>query len=141
MASATRAFTRALRATAVPSLRTPTARSSRFIAPTQAFRQQQSRRGYASGPQEPEEKYEGNPTGLIIGATALVLGAVGYASYVSKPEWFGQEKKVKGPFRATYQDYQAVYDAIAKHLQEKDDYDDGSYGPVLLRLAWHASGT
>jgi cytochrome c peroxidase len=20
-------------------------------------------------------------------------------------------------------------------------YDDGSYGPVLLRLAWHASGT
>jgi cytochrome c peroxidase len=26
-------------------------------------------------------------------------------------------------------------------LEEKDDYDDGSYGPVLLRLAWHASGT
>lgn len=24
---------------------------------------------------------------------------------------------------------------------EKDDYDDGSYGPVLVRLAWHASGT
>ena len=29
----------------------------------------------------------------------------------------------------------------AKRLEEKDDYDDGSYGPVLVRLAWHASGT
>ena len=26
-------------------------------------------------------------------------------------------------------------------MEEKDDYDDGSYGPVLVRLAWHASGT
>lgn len=23
----------------------------------------------------------------------------------------------------------------------KPDYDDGSIGPVLVRLAWHASGT
>jgi hypothetical protein len=38
-------------------------------------------------------------------------------------------------------DYQRVYTAIAKRLQEYDDYDDGSYGPVLVRLAWHASGT
>ena len=26
-------------------------------------------------------------------------------------------------------------------MLEKDDYDDGSYGPVFVRLAWHASGT
>lgn len=37
-------------------------------------------------------------------------------------------------------DYEAVADAIRKIL-EKDDYDDGSIGPVLVRLAWHASGT
>src|ERR1700724_3572302 len=39
-------------------------------------------------------------------------------------------------------DYQAVYNAIAATLEEgADDYDDGSFGPVIVRLAWHASGT
>jgi cytochrome c peroxidase len=41
----------------------------------------------------------------------------------------------------TQQDYQAVYDAIAEKLIEEDDWDDGSYAPVVLRLGWHASGT
>lgn len=36
-----------------------------------------------------------------------------------------------------------VYNKIAELLDDASDagYDDGSYGPVLLRLAWHASGT
>ncbi|KAJ2842333.1 heme peroxidase, partial [Coemansia erecta] len=37
-------------------------------------------------------------------------------------------------------DYQTVYKEIADILEE-EDYDDGSYGPVFVRLAWHASGT
>ena len=37
-------------------------------------------------------------------------------------------------------DYAAVRAAVAKVL-DAADYDDGSYGPVLVRLAWHASGT
>jgi len=38
-------------------------------------------------------------------------------------------------------DYQKVYNAIAKTMDEDSNYDDGSYGPVYVRLAWHASGT
>jgi len=36
------------------------------------------------------------------------------------------------------------YDAVRKDIKTLLDdynYDDGSYGPVLVRLAWHASGT
>lgn len=37
-------------------------------------------------------------------------------------------------------DYAAVAEAIRKILPQ-EGYDDGSAGPVLVRLAWHASGT
>lgn len=135
MASVSRTFTRALR-TSAPTLRTTTTRSPRFVIPQQTFRQQ-SRRGYASG----EGKDSGNPKALIWGAGALVAGAAGYGLYLTNPELFGQQSKPKGPFVPKFEDYQKVYDMIANRLEEKDDYDDGSYGPVLLRLAWHASGT
>ncbi|KAF2005011.1 class II peroxidase [Amniculicola lignicola CBS 123094] len=138
MASASRAFSRALRTSASP-LRT-TARATRVAAVSHPLRQQW-RRGYASG-EKPGEEYEGNPTGMLVGAGALLLGAAGYGLYTYQPELFGKAAaKATGPFTPKYEDYQKVYDAIAKALEEKDDYDDGSYGPVLLRLAWHASGT
>jgi len=37
-------------------------------------------------------------------------------------------------------DYQKVYNRIAE-LLEKEGHDDGSLAPVLIRLAWHCSGT
>lgn len=37
--------------------------------------------------------------------------------------------------------YQKVYNAIAQKLVDVDDYDYGSYAPLLLRLAWHNSGS
>lgn len=37
-------------------------------------------------------------------------------------------------------DYQAVRDSIVS-LLEQPAYDDGSAGPVLVRLAWHSCGT
>lgn len=37
--------------------------------------------------------------------------------------------------------YQKVYNAIAKKLIDVDDYDYGSYAPLLVRLAWHNSGS
>lgn len=137
MASASRTFTRALR-TAAPTLRTTT-RSARFVVPSQTFRKQWQR-GYATDKEDQPDKYEGNPTGLIVGAVALLAGAGVYGLYTQKPELFGQAPK-SSFFIPRFEDYQKVYDAIAKRLEEHDDYDDGSYGPVLLRLAWHASGT
>lgn len=44
-------------------------------------------------------------------------------------------------FTPKFEDYQEVYNEVADRLVEFDDYDDGSYGPVVLRLGWHASGT
>jgi len=138
MASASRTFTRALRTASTPTLRT-TSRTARVAAP--AFRQHNQRRGYASQPDSQPDKYEGNPRGMLWGAGALLAVATGYGVYMTKPEWFGKEPKANAIFTPKFEDYQKVYDHVAKLLEEKDDYDDGSYGPVLLRLAWHASGT
>ncbi|KAI9022408.1 heme peroxidase [Hyaloraphidium curvatum] len=40
----------------------------------------------------------------------------------------------------TKHDYDAVRHEIAEILS-RDDWDDGSLGPVFVRLAWHAAGT
>ncbi|KAK9474702.1 heme peroxidase [Dipodascopsis tothii] len=72
---------------------------------------------------------------LLVAAAAVAGAGFTYANYDSL---FGTA--VAEPFVPGYEDYKKVYAAIADKL-EADDYDDGSYGPVLIRLAWHASGT
>lgn len=127
----TRAFTRA-------ALRSTPARTAAYALPRQAFRQH-SRRGYSSSTEgsTPPPKASGGSALYWLGG---LLGAAGAGYYV-----YGQSNgfsaAAKGPFTPTFEDYQKVYNEIAARLEEKDDYDDGSYGPVLLRLAWHASGT
>lgn len=37
-------------------------------------------------------------------------------------------------------DYGAVYESIVD-IMEDENWDDGSWGPVFVRLAWHAAGT
>ncbi|GMM33455.1 cytochrome-c peroxidase [Saccharomycopsis crataegensis] len=38
--------------------------------------------------------------------------------------------------------YQEVYNAVAHKIQDEDEYDGGiGYGPILVRLAWHLSGS
>lgn len=123
MASTSRQFARA--ATRIAARNT-------FVAagPRAAFRQQ-GRRFYSSEP----PKSSGSSSIWIAGAAAAAGGA-GYYFYTQ-----GSKPTTPQVFKPTPEDYQKVYNEIASRLDEKDDYDDGSYGPVLLRLAWHCSGT
>lgn len=130
-----RTFVRSAFRATQSTVRTPLIRSSgRFVAPTQAFRQQ-ARRGYAS---EAGSSSGGSGAWVWLLGLAAVSGG-GYYAY-SQGLFAGEDAKSK-VFTPEFADYQKVYDAIAKRLVDEDDYDDGSYGPVVLRLAWHASGT
>lgn len=89
------------------------------------------RRGYASQTQNAA----GRSNTLLYGSIAtVILGGIGYSFYQKSPA-------PPKSFTPTASDYQNVYDAVAQRLIDEDDYDDGSYGPVVLRLGWHASGT
>lgn len=125
MASAARTLTRVATRT--------TARNAFAVAPRQAFRQQ-GRRFYSS---ESNKKSSGSGA-LFAAAAAAAVGGLGYWYYTASGAPSAASAKIVNP---TKDDYQRVYNQIAERLEEKDDYDDGSYGPVLLRLAWHASGT
>jgi hypothetical protein len=136
MASTARTFARAaVNSTHATSAFKTTARKTAFTLPRQAFRQQ-SRRGYASEPTK-------SSSGLYIGIGALALGGAGYYLYTKGNGSLlsGSASETSGLFTPKFEDYQKVYNEIAARLEEKDDYDDGSYGPVLVRLAWHCSGT
>jgi len=129
MASATRTLARAaIRSTPATSAFRTSARKSALTLPRQAFGQ--SRRGYAS---------EGakSSSGLYWLGGLVVAGGAGYYAYTQS----GGSSEATGVVAPGFEDYQKVYNEIAARLEEKDDYDDGSFGPVLLRLAWHASGT
>ena len=120
MATATRTFARALRTSARPAL---------SAAPRIAFRQN-GRRFYSS---EPAKK--GSSAWLWLTGAAAAAGGGAYF-YLN-----GSAPVTPKVFEPKFEDYQAVYNEIANRLEEDENYDDGSYGPVLLRLAWHASGT
>ena len=122
MAQVTRQLARAaLRGTARPGV---------VAFPRQTFGQ--SGRRFASSQSSPGPR--GN---WPIWAGAVAAGSLGVFIYTGSRDW----PATQAAFKATEKDYQAVYNEIAGRLEEKGDYDDGSYGPVLLRLAWHASGT
>lgn len=138
MASTARTFTRAaIKSNLSTSAFKTSARNTAFVFPRQAFRQQ-SRRGYASEPTK-----SSSSSGIYIGIGALALGGAGYYFYTQGNGSLlsGSASETKGVFTPKFEDYQKVYNEVAARLEEKDDYDDGSYGPVLVRLAWHASGT
>lgn len=142
MASASRTFTRVItQAKPISStLRCTAARNAKSTL-TRLTCQSSSRRGYASGASGYKSR-----TGLYVGIFGLIAaGGAGYyyvnnnGGAITLKE--GSAKETKGILTPTKDDYQKVYNEVAKALEEKDDYDDGSYGPVIVRLAWHCSGT
>jgi len=87
---------------------------------------------------------------LLITVAVAVAAAGGYWVYSSDSgvartaktavKEGAQVGKAFTNFTPSKDDYQKVYNKIASTL-DTDNYDDGSYAPVLVRLAWHASGT
>src|SRR5215469_18923360 len=142
MATATRTFTR----TAIhPSFRsTTTARGAANHFARQSFRQQWQRRGYAdsASPKTGGRSSSNSSSSPIFWLLGLGAGGGGgYFFYSQNKELFGGKGQGTIVFTPKFEDYQNVYNAIAKSLQEHDEYEDGSYGPVVFRLAWHSSGT
>ncbi|KAJ7745486.1 heme peroxidase [Mycena maculata] len=121
------------------ALRAAAPRVAPKAAPRAAFRK------FSTPPPTPEAAKSN--TGLIVGVVAAVVAGGGYYYFSSSGEVSNAVKggvqsiKAATKFTPSQQDYQKVYNKIAELLDEAGDYDDGSYGPVILRLAWHASGT
>ncbi|CAE6482608.1 unnamed protein product [Rhizoctonia solani] len=79
--------------------------------------------------------------GVGVGALSLLGGDASSLGREASTAAKGaaQSAKVAANFVPKKEDYQKVYNRIAEILDA--DYDDGSYGPVFVRLAWHSSGT
>ncbi|KAJ1548669.1 heme peroxidase, partial [Cladochytrium tenue] len=90
-------------------------------------------RGYSSS--SSQKSSSSGFTWTVVGLGAAAAGAYYYQDSLLKA--FGGSSS---PAALKPLDYQEVYNAVAASLDDVD-YDDGSYGPVLVRLAWHASGT
>lgn len=124
-------------------------RATRLNTPKQSYFKA-SYRSYSTESSKPAANFETPPPPPPSGRTvpgplvvALALAGIGGGAYLAYSQWdvaFGTAK-APAPFAPRFEDYQKVYDVVAKKLQDQDDWDDGSYGPVILRLAWHSSGT
>lgn len=145
------AFRTSLRLARTAALATPRIATPRVAFPAvRAFSTQpeapkpEAPKPEAPKPEAPKPEGSKISTGSI--AFVLALAAIGVSGYflVDEPtlaSWVGLTPRLSGRDGLPGEkDYQEVYNAIAA-LLEDESYDDGSYGPVVLRLAWHNSGT
>ncbi|KAJ3051294.1 heme peroxidase [Rhizophlyctis rosea] len=91
-----------------------------------------------AGPQTDAKQGGGGGSALLFVVLAAA-GAGGYYYYSTLDD--KAQTKVSAAALNKPLNYQEVYNEVAKLVDSNPDYDDGSYGPVLIRLAWHAAGT
>jgi cytochrome c peroxidase len=96
-----------------------------------------------SAPPPPPPPQRSSSTSLILTGIVAVAAGAGYFYYTKSDGASARESNsvAKTAVTATFEDYQKVYDTIAKKLEDEDEYEDGSYAPILLRIAWHSSGS
>ncbi|RIA94694.1 heme peroxidase, partial [Glomus cerebriforme] len=93
------------------------------------------RRAYSTEKTEQKTGGGGGSKILWLGAIGLIGAGAGYY-YYNTNSTLNTTKVLKKPII----DYQKVYNEIADILED-NDWDDGSNGPIFVRLAWHAAGT
>lgn len=99
----------------------------------------------ASSPQKtqnpPQNKNKTKQQQFGLAAFALGAGAAAYYAHINDllPPGILPASLARS---ASSVDYALVRKAIAEAVDSDPEYDGiGSYGPILVRLAWHASGT
>ncbi|GAX79053.1 hypothetical protein CEUSTIGMA_g6493.t1 [Chlamydomonas eustigma] len=91
----------------------------------------------ASPPPPPPNNKAVNTLRFILLGSVAVGGVFAYALFNSE---MPQPAALATGQTTVKKDYGAVKKAI-EDILDVEGYDDGSYGPLLVRLAWHASGT
>lgn len=75
-----------------------------------------------------------NGSGHNFGSKAFLFGLFGTPEYAKNTREGQSDVKPK-------EYYQKVYNDIALKIRDHTEWDNGSYGPILVRFAWHNSGT
>jgi cytochrome c peroxidase len=82
--------------------------------------------------------------GSGMGGKLVFVGLLGAGAWAANEYGYINFKQAAGNLPLPHLEAKKDYDAVRKAIEDILDvegYDDGSYGPLLVRLAWHASGT
>jgi cytochrome c peroxidase len=114
------------------SLRTTTPRiggSTKLNVGTTTVRSSMSRTSVVGGRTVFTSTKYSTHSPVLLALAGATVGTVGYSAFKSA---YAAENKTN---------WEALKKDVIDLLESNPDYDDGSYGPVIVRLAWHASGT
>ncbi|KAF8658276.1 hypothetical protein AX16_002052 [Volvariella volvacea WC 439] len=125
-------------------LRNPLRRAALTSSIPKSVRPRPAFRKFSTEPPAPKSNttlYAGIGLAAIVGGAAFYYFSDSTKDAQTAAKSGLQSVKAKTPFTPSQADYQRIYNEIADLIDEAGEYDDGSYGPVFLRLAWHSSGT